>query len=61
MGDRVLVIRHSTCMPIRDPALRVVIGREIQVQFDKRNEDRVGLLDSKGKTHWYRLFKVTQK
>jgi len=61
VGDRVLVIRHSTCMPLRDPALRVVVGRDIQLQFDEGREDRVALLDSKGKPHWYRLFKTTEK
>ncbi len=59
-ADRILVIRHQTCMPHRDPALKLVIGREVQYVLDDRR-DRAGLLDPKGKIHWYRLFKVIDK
>src|ERR1035437_4134598 len=54
VGGRIIVSRHSTCLPRRDPALKLVVGREVWIVLDRRNDDRAdraGILDAKGKLH----------
>lgn len=58
-GPYVAVLRQSTCYPNRDAAMGGVIGQAIQFQQDGKG--RVALLDARGKAHWFKLFKVSQK
>src|SRR5689334_16723743 len=55
----IYVLRQSTCNPNLIKALRVVIGTQVNLQEDKGG--RIGILDTRGKPHWYKVFKVTQK